>query len=90
MLGNVVNDKMTPYRKITFRLGEVYLPDGKSDLWALLSGVSTLITEHGPCMDLGNSAYAAAVTRDVGSCGARVAQTPAQRGCLPLEPSPQE
>lgn len=81
---------MTPYRKITFRLGEVYLPNGKSDLWALLSGVSTLTTEHGPRMDLGNSAYAATVIRDVGSCGARVAQTPAQCGCLPLELSPQE
>lgn len=60
------------------------------DLWALLSGVSTLTTEHGPRMDLGNSAYAATVIRDVGSCGARVAQTPAQCGCLPLELSPQE
>lgn len=84
---NLAHDKMTPHWKITFRLGQGDLLDRKSKLCAFLSGVNVLITGHGPCMDLENSANTI-ITRDIGSRGARVVHTPFLCGLLGLELSP--
>lgn len=87
-LGNVINDKMTLHRKITFRLGEVQLPDGKSQPWALWSGANTLVMEHGLVWTL-RILYAATMT-DICYCGARITHTPAPCSCLKLVLPPQD